>query len=39
MEYWTETMQDDLYAVCFEGYGVGRRISYEYVTKKKKLTV
>ena len=37
MEYWEETMQDDVYAVCFEGYEVGRKIAYEYVTKKKKI--
>lgn len=37
MEFWAETMQDDVYAVCFEGYGVGRKIAYEYVTKKKKV--
>lgn len=36
MEYWAETMQDDVYAVCYEGYEVGREISYDYVTKKKK---
>ncbi len=37
MEYWAETMQDDVYAVCFEGYGIGRKIVYAYVTKKKKV--
>ncbi|MEC0373568.1 HsdM family class I SAM-dependent methyltransferase [Paenibacillus chibensis] len=37
MEYWEETMQDDVYAVCFEGYDVGRKIAYEYVKKKKKV--
>lgn len=37
MEYWAETMQDDVYAVCFDGYSVGRKITYEYVTKKKKV--
>lgn len=36
MEYWEETMQDDVYAVCYEGYETGREISYDYVTKKKK---
>jgi len=36
MEYWAETMQDDVYAVCYEGYETGREISYDYVTKKKK---
>jgi type I restriction enzyme M protein len=37
MEYWAETMQDDVYAVCFDGYGVGRKIAYEYAVKKKKV--
>ena len=37
MEYWADTMQDDVYAVCFDGYGVGRKIAYEYATKKKKV--
>ena len=36
MEYWAETMQDDVYAVCYDGYKAGREIAYEYVTKKKK---
>lgn len=36
MEYWANTMQDDVYAVCFDSYGIGRKIAYEYVTKKKK---
>ena len=36
MEYWAETMQDDVYAVCYDGYEAGREIVYEYVTKKKK---
>lgn len=36
MEYWDETMQDDVYAICYGGYEVGREIAYEYVTKKKK---
>ena len=38
MEYWAETMQDDVYAVCYDGYEAGREIAYEYVTKKKKKT-
>ena len=29
-------MQDDVYAVCYDGYKAGREIAYEYVTKKKK---
>lgn len=36
MEYWAETMQDDVYAVCYNGYEAGREIAYEYVIKKKK---
>lgn len=36
MEYWDETMQDDVYAIYFGGYEAGREIAYEYVTKKKK---
>lgn len=36
MEYWAETMQDDVYAVCYDGYEAGREIAYEYVTKKKR---
>ncbi|WP_297322897.1 type I restriction-modification system subunit M [uncultured Bartonella sp.] len=36
MEYWEETMQDDVYAICFGGYETGREIAYEYATKKKK---
>lgn len=37
MEYWADTMQDDVYAVCFDGYGVGRKIAYEYAIKTKKV--
>lgn len=36
MKYWEETMQDDVYAICFGGYETGREITYEYATKKKK---
>ena len=36
MEYWAETMQDDVYALCYDGYEAGREIAYEYVTKKKR---
>ena len=36
MEYWEDTMQDDVYAVCYDGYEAGKEIAYEYVTKKKK---
>ncbi len=35
MDYWAETMQDDVYVVCYDGYVAGRAISYDYVTKKK----
>jgi type I restriction enzyme M protein len=34
MEHWEETMQDDLYVICLEGYDIGRKITYEYATKK-----
>lgn len=36
MEYWAETMQDDVYAVCYGGYEAGREITHEYVIRKKK---
>ena len=36
MEYWAQTMQDDVYAVCYDGYEIGREISYDYVVRKKK---
>lgn len=36
MEYWAETMQDDVYAVCYDGYETGREIFYDYVVKRKK---
>lgn len=35
MEYVHLTMQDDIYAICFEGYKAGSEIEVEYVTKKK----
>lgn len=34
MEYWEEIMQDDIYAICYDGYGTGKEIAYEYVMKK-----
>lgn len=37
MEHWEDTMQDDVYGICFGGYGVGREIVYEYAVKKKKV--
>ncbi len=36
MEYVNETMLDDIYAICFEGYKTTTDIEVEYVTKKKK---
>lgn len=35
MEYWQETMSDDVYLIIYDGYKVGRELSYEYVTKEK----
>lgn len=34
MSYWEETMQDDLYALVFDGWDYGREIEYEMVKKK-----
>lgn len=36
MEYWVETMQDDIYAICFDGFITGREIAYNYTVKKEK---
>ena len=36
MAYWEETMQDDVYAVAFDGWEAGNEIVREYVTKKNK---
>lgn len=36
MSYFEETMQDDLYSICYGGWKEGRELSYEYVTKKTK---
>ena len=33
MEYWQETMSDDVYLIIHDGYKVGRELSYEYATK------
>lgn len=35
MEYVHNAMQDDIYAVCFEGYQAGAEIDIEFVKKKK----
>ena len=35
MEYWQETMSDDVYLIIHDGYNVGRELSYEYATKEK----
>lgn len=35
MEYWQETMSDDVYLIIHDGYKVGRELSYEYATKEK----
>jgi type I restriction enzyme M protein len=37
MEYWAETMQDDVYAICYDGYNIGREIAYEYTGKARKI--
>ncbi len=34
LEYWEETMQDDVYAICYDGYETGKEIAFEYVMKK-----
>lgn len=36
MSYWIETMQDDVYALCHEGYLDAREIEYEYSESKSK---
>ena len=36
MEYWEETMQDDVYTVAYDGWEAGNEIVKEYVTKKNK---
>ncbi len=35
MEYISEAMQDDIYAICFEGFEAGSELDIEYATKKK----
>lgn len=37
MEYWNDTMQDDVYVICNDGYEAGREILYNYEVKKKKV--
>lgn len=36
MVYWDEAMQDDVYAVAFDGWEAGNEVIKEYVTKKNK---
>lgn len=36
MEYWEEAMQDDVYAVAYDGWEAGNEIVKEYATKKNK---
>ncbi|WP_313530750.1 type I restriction-modification system subunit M [Anaerotignum sp.] len=36
LEYWEETMQDDVYAVAYDGWEAGSETVKEYVTKKDK---
>lgn len=36
MEYWEEAMQDDVYAVVYDGWEAGNEIVKEYATKKNK---
>ncbi len=35
LTYWTDTMQDDVYAICYDGWEAGREIEIEYTTPKK----
>ncbi|MCL2273043.1 MAG: type I restriction-modification system subunit M [Treponema sp.] len=34
MNYWDEAMQDDVYAICYDGYEAAREINIEYKRKK-----
>lgn len=36
LAYWQDIMSDDIYLLIFDGYEVGRELSYEYVVKTKK---
>lgn len=33
--FWENTMQDDVYAICYDGWVAGREIDIEYTTPKK----
>jgi type I restriction enzyme M protein len=35
LTYWENTMQDDVYAICYDGWESGREIDIEYTTPKK----
>lgn len=35
LNYWENTMQDDVYAICYDGWEAGREIEIEYTTPKK----
>lgn len=35
LNYWENTMQDDVYAICYDGWICGREIDIEYTTPKK----
>lgn len=35
LTYWENTMQDDVYAICYDGWKAGREIDIEYTTPKK----
>ncbi|OOM81901.1 type I restriction enzyme EcoKI M protein [Clostridium puniceum] len=35
LNYWENTMQDDVYAICYDGWESGREIDIEYTTPKK----
>ena len=38
MEYWNSTMQDDVYAICFDGWKSGTEIDVEFAESKTKET-
>ncbi|GLC31165.1 type I restriction-modification system subunit M [Clostridium omnivorum] len=35
LTYWGDIMQDDVYAICYDGWEAGREIDIEYTTPKK----
>jgi type I restriction enzyme M protein len=35
LDFWENTMQDDVYAICYDGWYAGREIDIEYTTPKK----